>query len=330
MSPTARAPGARPDERAHDHRTKEQERADLAAIVVNFHATRLAVRALEDAARSMGPLSLQEIIVDVASPHGDLELLREARPHAQIIELQANPGFAASCNVGIEQAHARHLLLLNSDAFALDDALEAIVRYLDANPHIGLVAPLVLNVDGSPQDNVYRRFPNLLTLFADVCTPVAFLVRGRVVDPHRVARRRLTKPQPIAHANGAVLAVRAEAAADTGPLDEGFHLYLEETEWQRRMAGAGWERAVLPCARYTHIGGGSSSGFALASPYYLASVRRYFPRPRMAVAVMWIASLTAFVALRLGAIGLRSQRLNELADGHRQLLGRLARERRGR
>ncbi len=330
MSSAARAPAVRPDARANDHAARLQERADLAAIVVNLHATSLAVRALQDAARSLGPLSLQEIIVDIASPAEELELLRKSRPRAQIIELQANPGFAASCNVGIEQARARHLLLLNSDAFALDDALEALVRHLDAHPHIGLVAPLVLNVDGSPQDNVYRRFPNLLTLFADVCTPVAFLVRGRVVDPHRVARRRLTEPQPIAHANGAVLAVRTEAAADTGPLDEGFHLYLEETEWQRRMAGAGWARAVLPSARYTHIGGASSSGFALASPYYLASVRRYFPRPRLAVAVMWMASLTAFVPLRVGAVVLRSQRLKALADGHRQLLARLLRERRGR
>jgi GT2 family glycosyltransferase/SAM-dependent methyltransferase len=289
-------------------------------IVVNYRAAELACRALADAERSAGALAVQEIIVDVDSPIEDLRLLRKRRPRAQIVELHENLGFADGCNAGIAQARARHLLLLNSDAFAEGDAVEALVRHLDAHPHVGLLAPTVLNMDGTPQDNVYRRFPNLLTLFVDVCTPLAFLVRGRALDPHHIARRRLTGPQPIAHANGAVIAVRAEAATDTGPLDSRFRLYLEETEWQARMASAGWARAVLPSASCRHIGGASSSGFALASPHYLDSVRRYYRHPRLAIAVVWLASLIALIAARITVTLGGSTRIRELAAGHTQLL----------
>ncbi len=253
-----------------------------------------------------------------------MELLRERRPRAQIVGLATNPGFAASCNAGIDQARGRHLLVLGSDAFAIDDAVRALVDHIDADPRIGLLAPLQLKVDGSPQDNVFRRFPNMLTLFVDFCTPIAFLVRGRRLDPHHVPRRRLNKPQPIAHANGAVMLVRAQAAAAAGPLDSSFRLYLEETEWQRRMAATGWERAVLPSARFTHIGGASSSGFALASPYYLDSICRYFDHPRVALGVVRAAALVSHVTVRaVIALGFDSKRMRNLERGFGELLALL-------
>jgi GT2 family glycosyltransferase len=151
-------------------------------------------------------------------------------------------------------------------------------------------------------------------------------VRGRTLDPHHLPRRRITAPLPIAHATGAALLVRAGAAAAAGPLDERYFLYLEETEWQRRIAQADWRREVLPYARFVHLGGGSSAGFALASPHYIASVCRYYPRPRLAMAVIWIATLISLCALRLiAALGVRSPRTRQLTDGFERLLALLRR-----
>jgi N-acetylglucosaminyl-diphospho-decaprenol L-rhamnosyltransferase len=307
--------------------TSAQALPDLSVIVVNYRSAELTARALQEAARSAGGLVVEEIVADAGSPAEDLELLHERRPAARILELGVNRGFAAGNNAALAQARGRHLLLLNPDAFAQGDAVAALVRHLDDHPSVGLLAPLLLNEDGSPQDNVHRRFPNLLTLFVDFCAPLAFLIRGGALDPHHVPRRRLTGPQPIAHAIGAVLAVRAEAATATGPLDEGFFLYLEETEWQRRMARAGWRREVLPAARFVHLGGASSESFALASPHYLASVRRYYPSPKLALAVIWLAALISFVALRLvTALGGGSQRTRALASAFGDLLRLLGRE----
>ncbi len=306
------------------HDEAELERPDVSVIVVNHKSADMATRALADVQRSAGELAIEEIVVDAGSSREDLELLRERRPRARILELGANRGFAAGCNAGIGLARGRHLLMLNPDAFAERDAVRALVRYLDDHPRTGLVAPLLLKGDGSPQDNAHRRFPNLLTLFVDFCTPVAFLVRGRLVDPHHVPRARLTEARLIAHANGAVMVVRAQAAAATGPLDDGYFLYLEETEWQRRMAAAGWERAVLPCARFTHVGGASSSAFALASPHYLASVCRYYERPRLALAVIRVAAvLSRLTVLVVIGLGFDSERMRTLERGFGELLHRL-------
>lgn len=309
----------------------DSTRPDLSVIVVNYRSARLTARALECARESAGDLAVEEIVADADSPPEELALLRRLRPSADVIELHANRGFAAGNNAAIARARGRHLLLVNPDAFARGDAVRLLVEHLDANPRLGLLAPLLRNEDGTPQDNVHRRFPNLLTLFVDFCAPLAFLIRGGPLDPHHVPRARLTRPQPIAHAIGAALAVRAAAAAAAGPLDEGFFLYLEETEWQRRMAAAGWGRAVLPDTHFVHLGGSSSEGFPLASPHYLASVLRYYPHPRLALATIWVAAVVSFVALHAAvALRLASPRTRQLADAFGELLRLLSGGRRAR
>lgn len=304
----------------------DQKRPDVSVVVVNYRSAELTVRALEAAAGAAGGLALEEIVADADSPPEELELLRSRRPRARILELRANRGFAAGNNAAIAVAGGRYLLLLNPDAFAREEAVVRMAEHLDGHPATGLLAPLLLNEDGSPQDNVHRRFPSLLTLFVDFCAPVAFLVRGGALDPHHIPRSRLTGPQRIAHATGAALMVRARAAAAAGPLDEGFFMYLEETEWQRRMARAGWGREVLPDARFVHLGGGSSGGHALASPHYLASIRRYYAHPRLALAVVAVASAISLLSLRLvGLLGAGSPRTRGLADAFAAVLRQLRR-----
>jgi N-acetylglucosaminyl-diphospho-decaprenol L-rhamnosyltransferase len=303
-------------------------RPDLSVIVVNYRSRELTVQALEDARRAAAGLRIEEIVVDGASGGEEVELLRSALPQARILALPENRGFAAGNNAGIAHAAGRHLLLVNPDAFAQEDAVATLVRHLDGEPSVGVAAPLLLNPDGSLQDNVYKRFPNLLTLFVDFCAPVAFLVRGRRLDPHNMGRGQLRQARPIAHAIGAALLVRATAAEAAGPLDEGFFLYLEETEWQRRIAAAGWRRDVVPAARFVHLGGGSSSSHPLASPHYLNSVRRYYPHPRAAMAVIWVAAVISWVSLRIAiSLGLGSERTRALQRTFGELLRRLRRPR---
>lgn len=301
-------------------------RPDLSILVVNYRSAALTVRALGDAVRSAGEYAVEEIVADADSGERDLALLRSRRPRARIVNLNGNPGFAAGNNAAIAQARGRHLLLLNPDAFAQGDAVRALVGHLDAHPQAGLLAPLLLNEDGSPQDSVHRRLPNLLTLFVDYCAPIAFLVRGSALDPHHIPRRKLTRPQTIAHATGAVLLVRAEAADAAGGLDESYFMYMEEAEWQERIARSGWRLEVLPDASFVHLGGGSGGGFALASPHYLASVRRYHSSPRLAMAAIWLGTLISIASLRLAiALGWRSPRVRQLADGFARLPAALRR-----
>jgi N-acetylglucosaminyl-diphospho-decaprenol L-rhamnosyltransferase len=295
---------------------------DLSVIVVNYRSAKLTLRAVEAVCESvaMADLSVQEIIVDGASGGDDVAVLSAQRPQAQVIALEKNRGFAAGNNAGIAAARGRWLLLVNPDAFAQGHAVARLLAHGDAHPEAGVVAPLLLNEDLTPQDNAFRRFPDMHTLFVDFCAPVAFLIRGTRLDVHAVPRSWLQVPQSIAHATGAALLVRAEAAAAAGPLDEGFFMYLEETEWQRRITRVGWEVQVVPDARFVHLGGGSSATSPLASPAYLDSIARYHRRPWLALSVARVAGLISLVSLRVAIrLGLGSAQLVGLRDSFAQL-----------
>ena len=58
---------------------------------------------------------------------------------------------------------------------------------------------------------------------------------------------------------GACLLVRREAYVQAGGFDEGFFMYQEETDWQKRVRSAGWDIRLVPSAVVTHLGGASGA-----------------------------------------------------------------------
>ena len=286
---------------------------DLSIVVVDYRTPALAVRAAADARASAGDLTVEEILVDNGS--GDSELLRSQRPQATVLELTESRGFGAGVNAGLAAARGRHALVLNPDAFCHGDAAARLVEHLDAHPQAAIAAPKLLNRDGTEQLNAYRRFPSVFTVFVDYCFPLSALLYGGRLHPYVLPRSAYAKPRPVAHVMGAALAVRMAAVADAGGLDEAFFLYLEETEWQRRIAAAGWEVHLVPAARATHLGGASVGDYSFATDHFLASLERYH-RGRESVRLAAIAGAGISFAAARAAQHARPQdrRFGRLAD----------------
>ncbi len=98
---------------------------------------------------------------------------------------------------------------------------------------------------------------------------------------------RWTQPPPdkgtgavdVDYVKGACLLLRAEALAQVGPLDEGFFLYFEETDWCRRARQAGWRICLCPDVTVQHLEGkaaGQVNAFSLRQ--FQASYRRYLAK----------------------------------------------------
>lgn len=320
----------RPDRSQREQSGSDGARPDVSVVVVNYRSAALTRRAVEVARRSARDLSVEVVVVDNASGTEEVERLRRDVSGAAVLALPENRGFAAGNNVGIERANGRYLLLLNPDAFAVDDAVARLVGHLEDHPDAGVAAPALENEDGSPQPNLYRHFPSYAWLFVEFCFPltkVAVRMRRRLTQARHSPRGWL----PIAHATGAVLLVRAEAAAATGPLDERYFLYLEETEWQQRMAHAGWRRDGVPTARFVHLGAGSSSTPTLASPHYLDSARVFFGRANAPEATIAAGATLSWLWLSVfSVLGLSSAGEDRLRDAFSELLRLLAARARAR
>lgn len=303
---------------------------DVSIVVVNYRTEGMAARAVEAARASAGAAEVEAVVVDNGSTAESAARLETALPDATVIGLAENRGFAAGVNAGLGRATGRTLLLLNSDAFPRDDAVARLLAYLDDHPRAGVVAPRVVGPDGELQVNAFRRFPNLLTLFFDFCLPLHPLARTRL-HPHAVAPARFDGASgPVAHAMGAALLVRRAAADAAGPLDDGFFLYLEETEWQRRIAAAGWEVHLEPSAVVTHADKGSDAESQVFSPHYFASAERYYRSPAAARRTMRAgARISLPVAAAAAKLRPRDARFAKLRREFRRVLDVVPRARDG-
>ena len=97
------------------------------------------------------------------------------------------------------------------------------------------------------------------------------------------------EPFEIGHPLGAAMCVRREAILQAGLLDEGYHMYVEEVDWSRRITATGWRAYCVPAAVVTHLGGQSTGQIKIDSFINLWSSRyrfysRYYGRLRKTMA----------------------------------------------
>jgi N-acetylglucosaminyl-diphospho-decaprenol L-rhamnosyltransferase len=193
-------------------------------------------------------------VMDAETADGSVEAL-QGRPEAVHIVPVPNAGFAAANNRGIGLTDSPFVLLLNPDAVLRPGALDALLATAEANPQAGIVGPLVLNADTSVQANSFGRFPSLATAVGLRLWRIGQRLRGNLNQSPKAP----TSAASVDWVTGAAMLVRRTAIDDVGPMDEGFFLYYEDTEWCHRMRDHGWDVLLEPGARVVHHLGGSKA-----------------------------------------------------------------------
>jgi GT2 family glycosyltransferase len=216
------------------------------------------------------------VVVDNDSRDGSVERLRAAWPDAHVHTMPTNGGFAAGVNAGFRHSRAEFVILLNPDTEVRAGSLRALLARLREHRRTGVVAPLLEDGDGRAASNGYRRFPGLFALSLDLSLPFGYAIAyAPKLHPHAISAAALSAGARPAHVCGAALAIRRAAYEEAGPFDEGFFLYLEETEWQRRVAAAGWSIELEPAARVCHLVRGGGEEALAPSPHFVVSALRY-------------------------------------------------------
>jgi N-acetylglucosaminyl-diphospho-decaprenol L-rhamnosyltransferase len=293
---------------------------DAAIVIVNYRSAALVEQCLASVAESSGRLRFETVIVDNDSGDGSVERLSRSLPEANVIAMHANRGFAAGVNAGFANSRADPVILLNPDTEVRAGAIEQLLARLREHPRAGVVAPLLEDDEGGLMSSGMRRFPNLLTMALAFSVPASY---GFVYLPFRhfeamSGEDHLAGRAP-AHVCGAALAIRRGAYEQAGPFDEGFFLYLEETEWQGRVTAAGWNIELVPGARVCHLVRGGGQEALAPSPYVVKSALRYLRLKGVPVwlarAVLGLSIMSSVVTLRLIAC-LPSKRAHATWQAH--------------
>jgi hypothetical protein len=226
--------------------------ADVAAVVVTFDA----LPWIESCLASVQ--GVPAVVVDNASRDGTVGFVRERFPDVHVVESE-NRGLAAGWNLGIRETRSRYVLLLNADAWLVDDALARLVEFADSRPRAAIVGPRLLNPDGTLQCSV-RGFPTLWRLATEYLFLRKLAPRSRALNAFYAGGFAHDQVREAEFLMGACMLVRREAIAEVGPLDEDYFLFSEETDWCFRFHRAGWQVVFFPGAECVHVGGAAHGG----------------------------------------------------------------------
>ena len=230
----------------------------LSVVVVSYNTRELTARCLRELSEHLNEerLSHEIWVVDNGSKDGSADAIAREFPDVNLLASSENLGFGPANNLALERAQGRFFLLLNSDAFVHQSAISGMVELLEAatKARVGAVGPRLLNEDGSLQRSCWK-FPSPARSWFES------LGLARLVGSHPhwgdYYRWPHDEERSVDFVIGACLLVRREVYQEIGGFDPAFFLYAEETDWQKRMRGAGWDIVFLPNAQVTHLGGAS-------------------------------------------------------------------------
>lgn len=185
-------------------------------------------------------------MVDNGSKEESLQEARERFPQARFIFLGRNTGFAYACNRGAELARGKVLLFLNQDAEIVEAGYRAVVKFLLADKSRAIASGRILYPTGLIQETL-RRFPNYSSFLFGRRTLLTKLFPGNRWSRYYLYKDiDLNKTQQVEVCAGMVLMVRANVFRKLEGFDEGFFFYVEDTDFCKRAADAGWETWFVP------------------------------------------------------------------------------------
>jgi len=264
---------------------------DLSIVIVSFNTRELLRRCLASLPAGAAPRTTEVIVVDNASRDGSVEMVRAEFPDVQLIASDENLGFARGTNLGLAAARGRFRMWLNSDCETPAGGLALLLDHLERHPEAGCAGPRLEYADGRVQPSA-QAFPQPSILFLRLLNVRALarprflraFWRGasplfgrmaagyvRALDPGAGAR-------PVDWISGACLVAPADVAEAVGPLDEGYFMYCEDTDWCRRVHALGREVHFVPEAVVLHHVGASRKANPVVTFHYYRSLVRYFER----------------------------------------------------
>jgi hypothetical protein len=250
----------------------------IAIVIVSYNARADLERCLESLHAHPPVVAHEIIVVDNQSSDGSAEAARRWAS-VRVIDAGANVGFAAGCNIGIRASSSPYILLLNSDTIVKKDAIDALLRILQAHPEAAVVGPRLVDAEGRAEVS-----------FGPMISPLNELRQRRLVqgcdrrnrDIEQQVEAMTRREQWPDWVSGACLLVARQDAEAVGLLDERYFMYTEDVDFCAAIRARGRRILFTPEVEIVHLRG-RSAAFASAATRvayersHLAFYRKHHP-----------------------------------------------------
>ena len=185
------------------------------------------------------------------------------------IKIIRNPnplGFGANHNQAFKYACGQYFCVMNPDIrLSSNPFLGLLSCFSDST--FGVVAPVVLGVDGAIEDSA-RRFPSPLKILCKAfgkCQGADYAVANAMIFPDWVGGMCMVFPSTV--------------FAKIGGFDQRYFLYYEDVDLCGRLMLSGYKSLVSPQATVVHHAQRSSHRNLKYLRWHLASMMRFFLSP---------------------------------------------------
>lgn len=246
----------------------------FSVIIVNFNGGPMVQKALH----SLGAQTLRDFevfLVDNASSDHSIDALEISGLPAFTLMAEAhNHGFARANNLAALQARGEWLVLLNPDAHAEPDWLDAIARAIQRHPDVRMFASLQRDA----------MMPELLDGAGDAYLVFGFPWRGGF---GRSARELPGEGECFSPCGAGAVFAR-EHFLRHGGFDERYFCYCEDVDLGFRMRLAGERCLFIPAAVIHHVGGGLSGRQSAFATFHGTRNRLWTYMKNMPAALLWL------------------------------------------
>jgi GT2 family glycosyltransferase len=254
---------------------------------------------------------IQVVVADNASTDGSAELVHQLWPAAEVVRMPQNLGYAAGINAAVRAAEPSDaILVVNADTRLAPLCIDRLLAGL-VDIDVGIAVPRLVDSNGDLRHSLRREARIATTLFETIFggNRSGWLSRFGETIREPAAYRRSTQAD---WATGAAMMISRRCWNTTGPWDESFFLFAEETDYALRSRDAGFHLVLVPDAEAMHLEGQSHEDPRLWSMLVINRLRLFRRRNgRIRSAAFWLA-LVINEASR-AAIGRRVHRAGLMA-----------------
>lgn len=226
--------------------------------------------------KSLGHVALNyKLFIIDNSPTSELQRFFVDRANVFYFHRPDNPGYGAGHNIALRRAielKSECHLILNADIYFDNDSISPLVDFLRLNKRVGVVAPKILNPDGSvqrlcklvptPVDLVLRRF---IRKWYDK-------FRAPVFEMHACNYDKITF---VPYLSGCFMLLNVNVIKAVGLFDERYFMYPEDIDLSRRVAERYWTLFNPVSTVYHKHGAGSYNSIKMLF-IHMFNIIKYF------------------------------------------------------
>lgn len=242
----------------------------VSVVIVSYNCREHLRACLDSIRRYPASVTSEVIVVDNASHDDTAGMVAREYPECILVASERNLGFAGANNVAARHAQGRLLLLLNPDTEVYLGAIDAAVRFLDADPGLGAMGCRIELPGGGVQPSI-GVFPGLVETLRS---------RLPIMGTRDISSVHDHEHYDVDYVSGAFLLVRRSAFEQLGGFDEDYFVYAEEADFSYRLSRLGLRVGFSPAGTILHHGGVSSPTFGHQVLLRLAGRMKFFRKHR--------------------------------------------------